>query len=129
MTQIAPSNTSRNSKEKVFVQKELDTCTHVFIRNDTVRASLQPPYDGPFEVLKRNKKYFNVQLKNRKANISIDRLKAAFIDNPITNTSDFSSLTPSGSTSMDKKKTSDIRDIFIHLWMQFKIVAIMYLPV
>src|ERR1700744_6706603 len=85
MTQIAPSNTSRNSKEKVFVQKELDTCTHVFIRNDTVRASLQPPYDGPFEVLKRNKKYFNVQLKNRKANISIDRLKAAFIDNPITN--------------------------------------------
>jgi len=129
MTQIAPSNTSRNSKEKVFVQKELDTCTHVFIRNDTVRASLQPPYDGPFEVLKRNKKYFNVQLKNRKANISIDRLKAAFIDNPITNTSDFSSLTPSGSTSMDKKKTSDIRDIFIRLWMQFKIVAIMYLPV
>lgn len=78
MSQIAPTNTSNHSKERIFVQKDLGTCTHVFIRNDTVRKSLQPPYDGPYKVLNRSDKYFKIQLKNRTANISMDRLKAAF---------------------------------------------------
>lgn len=85
MSQIAPNNASNHSKANIFVQENLSTCTHVFIRNDSGRASLQPPYEGPFEVLKRNNKCYKIQLKNRKANISIDRLKAAFIAEPLNN--------------------------------------------
>lgn len=46
-----------------------------------VKTPLQPPYDGPFEVLKRFEKYFVVKFKNRDTAISLDRLKPAFIFN------------------------------------------------
>lgn len=32
----------------VFVSKDLSTCSHVFLRTDTFRKGLQPPYEGPF---------------------------------------------------------------------------------
>lgn len=42
---------------------------------------LQTPYEGPFPVLKRHDKYFTVNVKGKNMNISLDRLKAAFILN------------------------------------------------
>lgn len=62
-----------------FVYEDLATCTHVFVRNDAVRAPLSPPYDGPFEVLKRYDKYFKIQLPLRTTVVSLDRLKPAYI--------------------------------------------------
>ena len=77
---VKPTKASNHhTSEKFFVQKELGKCTHVFVRNDTVRKPLQPPYDGPYEVLERNEKYFKIKINNRTTKISIDRLKAAFI--------------------------------------------------
>ncbi|CAG9574732.1 unnamed protein product [Danaus chrysippus] len=43
---------------KPIIYKDLATCTHVFVRNDTVRAPLTGKYDGPYEVLKRYEKIF-----------------------------------------------------------------------
>lgn len=94
LQQMAPTNRSNASIEKVFIQKDLATCTHVFIRNDAVRKTLQPPFDGPFKVLKRTERYFTVQLKHRKAQISMDRLKAAFIVDPIAESADNQSTLP-----------------------------------
>lgn len=71
--------TSSHTTEKPFVQKQLKNCTHVFIRNDAVRTPLQPPYDGPYPVLKKYDKYFRIKFNNRIGKISIDRLKAAYI--------------------------------------------------
>nr|VZI39302.1 unnamed protein product [Spirometra erinaceieuropaei] len=34
-----------------YVEKDLDKCTHVFIRCDRVRQPLESPYKGPFRVL------------------------------------------------------------------------------
>ena len=79
MLELKPEPTSRHGKDKVFVQIHLKDCEHVFIRNDTVRASLQPPYDGPFTVVKRFEKYFVVKIREKQVKVSIDRLKAAFI--------------------------------------------------
>ena len=68
-----------NKAHSSFVHPELETCENVFIRNDTVRKPLQPPYDGPYRVISRKKKNYVIQLNNRQACISIDRLKPAFL--------------------------------------------------
>ena len=62
------------------IHKLLQTCTHVFVRHDAIRKPLQPPYDGPYEVLNRDKKHFTLSIKGRKEVVSIDRLKPAYLD-------------------------------------------------
>ena len=56
---------------------KLSTATHVFVRRDAVRKPLQPPYDGPYLVLKRTDKHFTV---SRHDTVSVDRLKPAYLD-------------------------------------------------
>lgn len=68
-----------NSSSKIFVHKDLNNCEYVFLRNDAVRKPLQPPYDGPYRVIRRNNKVFCIQLPNRQLQVSIDRLKPAYI--------------------------------------------------
>ena len=58
----------------------LSTATHVFIRHDAVRKPLQPPYDGPYPVIKRIDKHFTVNINGRNDTVSIDRLKPAHLD-------------------------------------------------
>ena len=69
----------------VYVPRDLQNCTHVFVRIDAVRKPLQSPYDGPFEVIQRQPNFFKVQLKGRQDNISVDRLKPAFLDSLVEN--------------------------------------------
>ena len=47
----------RQHSNKEFVSKDLMTCTHVFVRRDAVRKSLQRPYDGLYKVLKTAEKH------------------------------------------------------------------------
>lgn len=78
MENIQPIQTSNHSSNKVFVQKDSQTCTHVFLRDDTVRPPLKAPYDGPFEVLSRTNKTFELRVKNRIVRVNVDRIKAAY---------------------------------------------------
>lgn len=81
MAKIQPTTTAHHGTQQSFVQKELANSTHVFVREDAVRRSLQPPYHGPYLVIKKFDKYFLIQIGQRTSKISIDRLKAAFIAN------------------------------------------------
>ena len=63
---------------------DLTKCTHVYVRHDAVRAPLQPPYDGPFRVLKRMDKFFVLERKGKRDTVSIDRLKTAYLEDDIT---------------------------------------------
>lgn len=76
---IRPRPSQQRDNRTIFVHPDLENCQQVFIRNDSMKKSLQYPYDGPFQILKRNNKVFTVQLPTRKVNISIDRLKPAYI--------------------------------------------------
>lgn len=76
---IRPVPTRHHSKNKIFVFKDLATCSHVFLREDALRGSLQPAYTGPYEVLKRRDKFFTISVKNRSVTVSIDRLKPAYL--------------------------------------------------
>ncbi|BHF59912.1 hypothetical protein SprV_0100287300 [Sparganum proliferum] len=62
------------------LEKDLATCSHIYLRCDRVRRPLEPPYDGPFRVLSRGPKTFRIQRDNREELVSVDRLKAAVPD-------------------------------------------------
>ncbi|UYV65868.1 hypothetical protein LAZ67_3005763 [Cordylochernes scorpioides] len=74
-------NEKHHSKTKVFVHKDLKTCSHVFLRTDRVKKALEPPYEGPFQVLRREEKYFIIKIKNKEVSVSKDRLKPAYLLN------------------------------------------------
>lgn len=78
MDNIRPTQTAWHDKRASFVHADLRTCSHVFVRNDTVRPALTPPYQGPYEVLQRSGKSFQIQINGRSTNISIDRLKPCY---------------------------------------------------
>lgn len=74
----APEGT-RHSKERVFMNPRLNDCSHVFVRIDAVKRPLQQPYEGPYEVVKRSDKYFEILVFGKKQVVSVDRVKPAFI--------------------------------------------------
>lgn len=89
--EVKPVPTSWHGRKTVYVPKSLDTCSHVFLRIDLVRKSLQPPYEGPYKILKRRPKIFLLQINDKERWISIDRLKPAFL--PVDEFSPGSALT------------------------------------
>ncbi|GFU51789.1 transposon Tf2-9 polyprotein [Trichonephila clavipes] len=79
MDELKPTKSSSPKNQKIFVHKDLKSCTNVFVRVDRVRKVLEPPYDGPFPVKERYEKYFTLTIKNKPVNISVDRLKPAYL--------------------------------------------------
>jgi hypothetical protein len=63
----------------VFIPKDLQTCSYVFLRCDRVRKPLEPSYEGPFPVIARHAKYVTISRKCKHINVSVDRLKPAYL--------------------------------------------------
>ena len=79
MNNIQYRSSRRPSQTSTFVHKDLNQCTHVFVRHDAIKPPLQPTYDGPFKVIDRKERHFVVELNaNRQDTISIDHLKPAY---------------------------------------------------
>ena len=49
------------------------------MRVDAAKPPLTPPYVGPFKVLQRKEKTFQLQIRNTLDWVSIDRLKPAYL--------------------------------------------------
>lgn len=80
MANLTPRPASWHSSASPFyIPKSLETCSHVFLRIDRVRHSLEPPYEGPYKVIKRQAKFYTVDIKGKQNTVSIDRLKPAYI--------------------------------------------------
>jgi transposase InsO family protein len=64
---IRPVPASRHSARKTFIYKDLKDATHLFLRTDSLRSSLQPPFTGPYQVLSRTEKTYKLRIngKNR----------------------------------------------------------------
>ena len=82
MRQLPPIPTRHHTSRKSYVPPALSSSQHVFIRRDAVKRSLQPPYDGPFQVLKRTPKHYTAKVNGQQQTVSIDRLKPAFLEDP-----------------------------------------------
>ncbi|XP_037507748.1 uncharacterized protein LOC119383579 [Rhipicephalus sanguineus] len=79
MASLRPSPAARHTKPTPFVFKDLATCSRAFLRDDTVRAPFQPPYSGPYKVIRRDNRTFTLQISGRDVRVSIDRLKPSYI--------------------------------------------------
>nr|VZI36318.1 unnamed protein product [Spirometra erinaceieuropaei] len=70
----------RASPANSFIPPGLDKCDFVLVRHDAVRRPLQPPYDGPYKVLRRSDKDVVIDRNGKTDTVSIDRVKPASID-------------------------------------------------
>jgi len=71
--------TRRHGEQPVYVPAVLKTATHVFVRVNTQKKSLDPPYTGPYKVIEKGDKCFNIMMNGKSEQLSIDRLKPAFV--------------------------------------------------
>lgn len=79
MVSLRPSPASRHCQTAVFIFKELAKCSHAFLREGPILKALQPPYTGPHEVLNRDHKTITLKIRNEPNEVSIDRVKPAFV--------------------------------------------------
>ena len=84
MSQVSHTQT-RKAKCNTYIHDALNTCTHVLVQDLTHKHPLLPAYKGPYEIISRSPKYFSLRINNTQQNVSINRLKPAFLDTTITN--------------------------------------------
>ena len=78
ISKIRPVPFSKKNNQTIFVHPDLASCDKVYVRVNRVKKPLEPPYDGPFKVITRKKKYFKIAQPNGKMDVvCIDRLKPA----------------------------------------------------
>ena len=80
MTELKPVPTSHHhpsSPQPDQIPVDLRTCPMVFFRRDGHRALLSAKYDGLFQVLSREPRFFILRLGNLEDTVAIDRLKPA----------------------------------------------------
>jgi cleavage and polyadenylation specificity factor subunit 1 len=70
---------SHHANPGTFIHHDLSTCTDVYLRQDGIRRSLQPPYCGPYPVISRNDKTFTIVIRNKNTTVSADRVKPAYL--------------------------------------------------
>nr|CDS35258.1 gag pol polyprotein [Hymenolepis microstoma] len=71
---IHPAPTRSNDRP-THIHKDFSSCPFVFVRVETVKKHLQPPYDVPYKVFQRKLKHFILDRNGTKDSESIDRLK------------------------------------------------------
>ena len=86
---FVPCQPTFSNRRPVHIPQDLKTASHVFIRVDSVKPPLTQPYSGPFKVLRRSNKSYEVDVRGNLSWISIDRLKPAYLPPPDQPTSRF----------------------------------------
>ncbi len=92
--QFTPCSPTRHNQRDSYIPPDLPTADHVFVRQDLVKPALSPPYKGPYRVLKRTDKAYQLDISGRSDWVSADRLKPAYIE-PVS----FDTYTRSGRLS------------------------------
>ena len=50
-------------QKNIFQYKEINTCTHVFLRRIAIAPPLTAPYDGPYKVIVRSGRVMKIRIK------------------------------------------------------------------
>ena len=67
------------ASSQTYVDTKLQSCSHVFIRNNAHTGPLDQPWTGPYPVITRGPKTFVVLRNGNRYTVSVDRLKAAYL--------------------------------------------------
>ena len=109
--QLRPVPAARHASPAVFIHKDLADSTHVFLRQDTLRRPLDPPYSGPHKVLARTKKTLRIVINGQHVTVSTGRVKPACV------MAEPDSRTPAGFVNEGILHTFLIT--LSHLWYRF----------
>ena len=74
-------NEPRSPKRNSYINPVLlsPDCSHVYVRVDAHKSPLSNCYKGPYRVMEKRRKYFRIDLRTHEDNVSIDRLKPAYL--------------------------------------------------
>ena len=75
---LSPLSPVHHGTAKTYLPRDLMSAEQVYVRHDAHRGPLVRPYDGPFKVLCRSDKHFDILRNNKPTRVSIDRLKPAY---------------------------------------------------
>ena len=64
----------------IFQCKEIETCTHVFLRRIAIAPPLTAPYDGPYKVVASRGRVMKILMKGKVETVSLDRVKPAHLE-------------------------------------------------
>jgi cleavage and polyadenylation specificity factor subunit 1 len=67
MARLRPVPASHHTSSATFVHKDFHNCTHVFLRQDATRRALDPPYNGPYQVLSRREKTLQLLVRRKQS--------------------------------------------------------------
>ena len=78
----------------------------VYVRIDKHKTPLQRPYEGPYRIISTSEEFFTLDVNGRTENISVDRLKTAYLATgrypPQPNNQEEDISTPSSSSPLPK---------------------------
>ncbi|GBN33744.1 Transposon Ty3-G Gag-Pol polyprotein [Araneus ventricosus] len=79
MRALKPSDPVHHGLKAVYMPKDLQTCSHVFVKRGPIKRALATPFEGPFPVKKQQDKNFVALVNGQEKVISVDRLKPAVL--------------------------------------------------
>ena len=68
------------------LQSNLSTCTYVFDLNDALQEPLEPPYDGPYQIIHHAEKHYTLDINGKITTITLGRLEPAYLDSDTVST-------------------------------------------
>ena len=72
---------SRDTHQKNFFQyKEVEICSHVFLRRIAIAQPLTAPYDGPYKDIVRNGRVMKILIKGKVETVSVAQVKPAHFE-------------------------------------------------
>ena len=79
MADVKPAKVDHKSKSKMFVYKEMDRCSHVFLQTNPNRPPLHRPYSGLHKIIDRAQdgKTVTIDINGKAKVVSIERVKPA----------------------------------------------------
>ena len=77
--QLDPIPVGPTKNRPTYWPKALATATSVFLLKGAHRSPLEKPYEGPFRVIRRSHKTFDILRNEKTETVSVDRLKPAFL--------------------------------------------------
>ena len=79
MNNALPPPVKYHSSLPTYMPNTLSSTRYVYVRVDGHRTPPQRPYTGPFRIISTSDKYFTLDINGRSDNVSIDRLKTAYV--------------------------------------------------